>query len=348
MPYEYIYANITVTDGSAYAEVNGTYPFLNAGYQNVSMSYPLPDDATDVSVWVDENTTSWSYTDQPYATVFGDLPVINWTIDPAPNTFTVEVDYEHSVPMRGQNFTYFYAMGTWKGVYVKQMTAYVTADITMDSIGENETLEVYAYQTVFNSTTQEWVWKQSDCVVSRIDNTFHVTAVVQSDMFRPIEGDFLLTFKKAGFPELLPTDLNEDGVVNMVDLTIVAVAFTSKPGDKNWNVIADLDGNSEINILDISLVAKDYGKSSSCIVIGTLTYASTSAVYVGVTVKSITPSLAPHLVGSFVFLTFDGQLSATFPAGFAAGDVVEILGKISFDTHSQIYVADVTSIIHTI
>lgn len=263
MPYEFISANITVTGNGAYARVNGTYPFTNFGYPNVSMSYPLPQDSANVSVEVDENTTFWSYTNQNYSTVFGDLPVINWTIDPAPNTFTVEVDYEHSVPMHGQNFTYFYAMGTWKEVYVKQMTAYVTADITMDSIGENETLEVYVYQILFNSTTQEWVWKRSDCAVSRVNNTFHVTTTVQSDMFRPIEGDFLLTFKKAAFSASLPTDLNEDGAVNIADLTIVAVAFGSKPGDMNWNMITDLDGNSEINILDISRVAKDFGKAVS-------------------------------------------------------------------------------------
>jgi hypothetical protein len=207
MPYEYIYANITVTDGSAYAKVNGTYPFENIGYQNISMSYPLSDDATNVSVWVDGNMTFWWYTDQTYSTVFGDLPVINWTVDPAPNNFTVEVDYEHSVPMRGQNFTYFYAMGTWKEVYVKQMTAYVIADITMESVGENETLEVYACQILFDSTTQEWIWKPIDCVMSRINNTFHVSAIVQSDMFAPIEGDFLLTFKTSEtipeFPSLL-------------------------------------------------------------------------------------------------------------------------------------------------
>jgi len=195
MPYEYIYANITVTDGNAYAKVNGTYPFENIGYQNISMSYPLPDDATNVSVWVDENMAFWWYTNQTYATAFGDLPVIKWTIDPAPNNFTVEVDYEHSVPLRGQNFTYFYAMGTWKEVYAKQMTAYVTADIAMESILENETLEVHACQTLFNSTTQEWIWKPLDCVVSRINNTFQVNSTVRSDMFAPIKGDFLLTFK---------------------------------------------------------------------------------------------------------------------------------------------------------
>jgi hypothetical protein len=195
MPYEYIYANITVNNGYAYARVNGTYPFENLGYQNISMSYPLPQDATDVSVQIDGNTVPWWYTNQTYSTVFGDLPVINWTIDPAPNEFTVEIDYQHSVPIIDHNFTYFYAMGTWKDIYAKQMTAYVTADINMESIDETETLETCSYEVQLNSTTQEWILRPLECTLTRINNTFHADATVQSDLFTPIKGDFLLTFK---------------------------------------------------------------------------------------------------------------------------------------------------------
>jgi hypothetical protein len=95
-------------------------------------------------------------------------------------------------------------------------------------------------------------------------------------------------------------------------------------------------------------VSNKASENSSYTVTGTLTYAPASAAYVGVTVESITPSLSPSPVGSFMFLIFNGQTSrATFPAGFAAGDVIELSGKISFDTDSQTYVMNVTSITHT-
>jgi parallel beta-helix repeat protein len=55
-------------------------------------------------------------------------------------------------------------------------------------------------------------------------------------------------------------DLNRDGTVNILDITIVARAFGSHQGDKNWNSTADLDNNGWINILDISIVAKYFGK----------------------------------------------------------------------------------------
>ncbi len=60
---------------------------------------------------------------------------------------------------------------------------------------------------------------------------------------------------------LLPTDLNKDGIVDSLDLVIVASAYGSKPGDANWNEIADIDNNGCINIYDFCAVAKDLGKT---------------------------------------------------------------------------------------
>jgi len=62
-------------------------------------------------------------------------------------------------------------------------------------------------------------------------------------------------------PSSLLTDLNRDGIVDIMDVSMVARAFGTKPGDKNWNAIADLDKNGVINIMDVAIVAKDYGKT---------------------------------------------------------------------------------------
>jgi hypothetical protein len=62
-------------------------------------------------------------------------------------------------------------------------------------------------------------------------------------------------------PSALPTDLNMDGTVNILDITVVAKAYGTKLGDEKWNPAADLDRNGIINILDISKVARDYGKT---------------------------------------------------------------------------------------
>jgi PKD repeat protein len=54
-------------------------------------------------------------------------------------------------------------------------------------------------------------------------------------------------------------DINGDGQVNIVDITIVAAAFNSQPGMLSWNPAADLNNDKTVNILDLAMVAKEYG-----------------------------------------------------------------------------------------
>ena len=61
--------------------------------------------------------------------------------------------------------------------------------------------------------------------------------------------------------ELVKADLNNDGVINILDISIIAIAFGSTPENPNWNEMADLNNDQIINILDISMVAKEYGKT---------------------------------------------------------------------------------------
>jgi parallel beta-helix repeat protein len=55
-------------------------------------------------------------------------------------------------------------------------------------------------------------------------------------------------------------DINLDGAVNIIDISIVAYSFGSTPDSERWNSIVDLDNNGRVNILDISIVAKEYGR----------------------------------------------------------------------------------------
>jgi hypothetical protein len=59
----------------------------------------------------------------------------------------------------------------------------------------------------------------------------------------------------------MKADLNFDGVVNILDISIVARAFGTRPGDPSWNETADLDKNGTVNIIDVTMVARDYGKT---------------------------------------------------------------------------------------
>jgi hypothetical protein len=58
------------------------------------------------------------------------------------------------------------------------------------------------------------------------------------------------------------SDLNMDEKVNILDIFIVAKAFGRKSGDSEWNAVADLNKDNVINILDVFVVARDYGKTA--------------------------------------------------------------------------------------
>ncbi len=60
--------------------------------------------------------------------------------------------------------------------------------------------------------------------------------------------------------ETMLGDVNGDGRVNILDISIVAKAFQSTPSDPRWEPNADLDNNGVINIIDITKVAKEFGK----------------------------------------------------------------------------------------
>jgi len=60
---------------------------------------------------------------------------------------------------------------------------------------------------------------------------------------------------------LLVGDLDNDGKVGLQDLYEAALAFGSYPGHSRWNPIADINKDNKTNIVDLVLIAKNFGKN---------------------------------------------------------------------------------------
>ena len=62
--------------------------------------------------------------------------------------------------------------------------------------------------------------------------------------------------------KILPhiADLNEDGTVNIIDLSIFARAYGSYPGHERWNAKVDLTGDEKVNILDGVIIARSFNQ----------------------------------------------------------------------------------------
>lgn len=59
---------------------------------------------------------------------------------------------------------------------------------------------------------------------------------------------------------LISGDLNDDNTINSADLGIIKTAMGSNPPSRNWNENADFNKDSFINILDYSILYKNFGK----------------------------------------------------------------------------------------
>jgi hypothetical protein len=63
------------------------------------------------------------------------------------------------------------------------------------------------------------------------------------------------------FDPLSASDINADGVINILDLTLVAAHFGTTPtADQTLN--PDANGDGIVNILDLTLVASHFGRRS--------------------------------------------------------------------------------------
>jgi hypothetical protein len=60
----------------------------------------------------------------------------------------------------------------------------------------------------------------------------------------------------------LKGDLNGDGLVNILDISLIGIAYNSRPGDPNWNPKVDFDKNNFVNIIDLTQVAIEYGSKA--------------------------------------------------------------------------------------
>jgi thermitase len=58
-------------------------------------------------------------------------------------------------------------------------------------------------------------------------------------------------------------DINDDGRVDITDVSLVAKAFGSNPTRGRWNPICDLNGDGRVDIQDVARVARNFGRRST-------------------------------------------------------------------------------------
>lgn len=67
--------------------------------------------------------------------------------------------------------------------------------------------------------------------------------------------------QETGFDDLLASDVNADGIVNILDLVFVALHFGETPTENQYPN-PDVNGDEAVNIDDLRLVSNHFGKYS--------------------------------------------------------------------------------------
>ena len=80
-------------------------------------------------------------------------------------------------------------------------------------------------------------------LLSNVAETFFSTSVVQASLMETPQ---------------LASDINGDGVVDIWDVSSLAIAFGSHPEHPRWNPRADVNGDDLVDMFDLVLVVKDY------------------------------------------------------------------------------------------
>ena len=129
---------------------------------------------------------------------------------------------------------------------------------------EHNRLQVEGYDT---GSDEVIVVFSNDYVAFAVENFTFVTQELEPGNYT-IEVKATNQWGNSGYanqaieiPEFLSTDLNQDGIVDIIDLSTVAYAFGTEEGDENYSALADLDKNGKVNVVDLSIVAMDYGKT---------------------------------------------------------------------------------------
>jgi hypothetical protein len=120
VPKMMVNATVSDNDGAFYAAVDSTYqtetvykigdtfaPGIKIAYNRIDAYYPVPLNATKISIEANGSNLNWTYRPTGFTHLFdANLPLINWTITPVPENFTLTTHYGSQIPKTPSTYSY--------------------------------------------------------------------------------------------------------------------------------------------------------------------------------------------------------------------------------------------------
>jgi hypothetical protein len=191
MPEEYINYTITSINGSLWAKIDGTYPLqILFGPDPLALVYPTPPGTTNVSVSMDDTELSWSNYTEIYPgilhhTAIGDWSMINCTIYPIPEYFTLKIHYEHPVTLMNGSYTFLYDLN---------ISPYLSPWSTKSTAHFNIRMETNYTGLHLNTIATDEALNPINHTITRDDTAETITFQIVSEYSEPLLGDILITF----------------------------------------------------------------------------------------------------------------------------------------------------------
>jgi hypothetical protein len=135
----------------------------------------------------------------------------------------------------------------------------VTLEYDSVLIGFNDTIDL----SVGSSITVSFTWYTTSLTLGSNYN-LTANAIVLVSAYNPTGVDDDPTDNTLDDVEVFITiagDVDGNGTVDNSDLSKLSEAYGSEPGDSNWNLYCDFNGDDKVDILDVASLGKNHGKT---------------------------------------------------------------------------------------
>jgi len=207
---------------------------------------------------------------------FSDKPNIPYT-----GSWTIRASWSGDRRYQCTSSSQFLAEARGAGHNVAVLRVVAAKTVIGEGFSDNVTVKVAnngEYAETFNVTVYANATKIDSRQVTNINATSQMTLTFTWNTTGLAKGNYTIsayatpvpgetdttdnTLLGSAFYVGIPGDVNADGIVNIVDISIVARSFGSRAGNPGYNPNADINSDGIVNILDISIAAKNYGKSA--------------------------------------------------------------------------------------
>ena len=242
MPEEYIDYTISLVNGSLWAKVDGTYPLTKATIEcedqalsgdsawftfsgvTLPMLYPMPPGTTNISVKMDETELEWSnytqtFPEATHYTAIGDWTMINCTIHPVLDQFTLRIHYEHPILLINGSYTFLYDLN---------ISPYLSPWSNKSTAHFNITFETDITDLQTHTITTDGTLNPVEYTVTRDAETETLSLQVVSEYPQPLPGDLLISFhedNESGQPNSGFLDSNFHGYALVAAIAIAVVVI---------------------------------------------------------------------------------------------------------------------------